>query len=963
MNKPVGALAKFSLPFGLGGPEIGFNNKFLAGALDKTGAALAASGPGRLVKAMFHPPSGGAYKVERQALNEGLHAAHKEAAPIAYQRAMEDQVAMNAVKSGFDKEFSGFHAPAGPGVNVAAPVPHKLAGQNIDETFNSILRHAMETAGKSRNYSKSFVKSVKHFTGETPSPELTQQAGDTIKRWAANKDAAVDHVISMGVKVQKLQDTDFANVATREASDPFLKATGRERTKASMFRENAFRSRRRPTAHVPTDVLETIAKNKERYTPVVEEDDVFEALAKYGSDDLSDAAQARADKFVEKLAAQRAVKNIIDDFGDYLGYSYQKGTEKVGGEIIAGKHVGFETVPKIITIDKQKHAAMLAKKAANAPEGVPLYHNNPREMHFKYQTGLDRVGTSAAHVHEYIANHLGTGDIPVGKAYKEIGLNHVKAKEYLAEITGMSMKEIDKAKISQDTLDAVKALSHPKATPELEKVIGGAYDEYIGQPFKANVTMPFPSHHMQNLGGGQMATVFGGPHMQGMDAVRYFQRLGKEMWSGSRFTPDTDPRMIQHLAHGVVKHDNPIGFGDVPLAKKDPFRGKPWDWREAAAEADQHMAEHPWYGENIPYLGKAIKGVHKVQRGVIHTGEKTAGAVEYYNRVPYANHLIEEAGYTPAQAAKEVERLQFDYSSATPLEKKYLKRIFPFYSYTKGVVPLTASTLAQHPGGALAQTIRAINDAQDQESVPPPNVRGQGAIPLPDKAGGVKSYLTGLGLPAAVAAPYLVPFADPGGAGLDLLAATSPLIKYPLEMATRQTFFQRGAEGGGRKLSDLNPTVAQFLANASGSEDPIMWAGGSRRATMAAEHLLANTPATKLLNVARTLSDPRKTALEKAINTLTPARITDVTPAQQEKLLQAASRALAESLGARTMDDSYFTAKHLAALEKRNPAQAADARALKQLWSEFKSKAKKVKGGEKNSKPKRANELLRSAGI
>ena len=70
-----------------------------------------------------------------------------------------------------------------------------------------------------------------------------------------------------------------------------------------------------------------------------------------------------------------------------------------------------------------------------------------------------------------------------------------------------------------------------------------------------------------------------------------------------------------------------------------------------------------------------------------------------------------EAGLNHTQAAASVKKYLFDYFDLTPFEKKYLRRAFLFYTFTRKNIPLMASSIVEHPRfllnyGRMAQTGR-----------------------------------------------------------------------------------------------------------------------------------------------------------------------------------------------------------------------------------------------------------------
>jgi hypothetical protein len=288
----------------------------------------------------------------------------------------------------------------------------------------------------------------------------------------------------------------------------------------------------------------------------------------------------------------------------------------------------------------------------------------------------------------------------------------------------------------------------------------------------------------------------------------------------------------------------------------------------------------------------------------MNLGGKAMNWVEYNNRVPLYLYYRKK-GYEPLQAALEVKKRQFDYQELTPAERTLFRRGFLFYSFTRKMAPLLAETLIQRPGGVLAQSIKQTGKAHDRQDRPVPGyIKETTAIPLGEDAEGNLRYLTGLGLPQEDVLAF-------GPSPLqELLSRTSPLIKAPIELATGQSMFQRG-----RPLDELDPSIGRTIANVK------ELAGGEPVKTRAkpfihqgVEFLAANSPASRLLSTARTLSDPRKGLLGKAVNLATGARITDVSPAAQDAEMGLRAAEILKTLGARSFTKTYVPEDEKAAL-------------------------------------------------
>lgn len=288
-------------------------------------------------------------------------------------------------------------------------------------------------------------------------------------------------------------------------------------------------------------------------------------------------------------------------------------------------------------------------------------------------------------------------------------------------------------------------------------------------------------------------------------------------------------------------------------------------------------------------------------------------------------------GVAPQEAANRVKAALVDYDPKrlTTFEREGLKRMFPFFSFTKGAVPAAIRSLAEKPGGKLAQTIRGLGQGRDDSTLVPDYVAETSSFRIPEGTpligGGPGSdprFVTGLGLMFEDMLGFMG-----SGAGLETLSRTNPLIKGPLEYTVGESFFQKGPEGG-RELSDMDPTIGRLLANLGGMEEPV-------KLPLWLEQLSANLPTSRLVSTARTLTDPRKriegTVLPGAaagVNLLTGIRLNDVSPRTSDAILTERAAALMKDIGAKSFERTYF---HDDAIAKMKPEVRAKAVELEQL--------------------------------
>jgi len=185
-------------------------------------------------------------------------------------------------------------------------------------------------------------------------------------------------------------------------------------------------------------------------------------------------------------------------------------------------------------------------------------------------------------------------------------------------------------------------------------------------------------------------------------------------------------------------------------------------------------------------------------------GERMYDVVETLNRGGQYIALRRN-GFSPAEAWEKVKRAQFDYSEATSFERQYMKRLWPFYLWTRNNLPYQFQKLIDAPGGRTAQTLRAYQYATGESREYTPGwLRERMAIPV-DQQGADVTYLMGLGLP--IEDLNKLRFA-PGELGLSaaksayrMAAELHPFLRFPAEQAAGKQFYS------GRKLKYLEPVV------------------------------------------------------------------------------------------------------------------------------------------------------------
>ena len=355
-----------------------------------------------------------------------------------------------------------------------------------------------------------------------------------------------------------------------------------------------------------------------------------------------------------------------------------------------------------------------------------------------------------------------------------------------------------------------------------------------------------------------------------------------------------------------------------------------------------------------------FKGTARGVRGATESTYAPFAATQYANSFAEDQSRLADVmrlttqGYDPAVAADMMKTAKFRYDpgSFTPFEKNVMKRVVPFWAYTKQATADTIRELAGNPGGKLGQIIKATGAMSDTDNMMLPDyVKQTFAMPIPEgfplvgpEPGGEPRYLTGFGL-MHEQDPFGFLGAGARGVGLEALSRMNPLLKGPIEYAMGHSAFQRGPGGEPRSLEDQDPLVGRLLRNISDTatgqrtREPVTWPG-----SQGMESIIGNSPLSRLLSTIRTLTDPRKPLPAKLLNRLTGARLTDVTEASQQAMLQKALKNMMKGEGAKTFENVYFPNSTLATMSPEDQTNARRLQALIQMMAKRKrEEAKKRK--------------------
>lgn len=609
----------------------------------------------------------------------------------------------------------------------------------------------------------------------------------------------------------------------------------------------------------------------------------------------------------------------------------------------------------------------LPKKLTKQPQIV--YGKSPLEDAAAYLENMTKLRvTQQAVQHTLLNNIVKQGDefagatVPLFDALERAGYNADAAIAHMADVIGKpnALETLMDAHVPKETFDAVTAIGSKMQGSQRWMGMLGLWWDKLTSVYKENLTVPFPAFSVRNIASGQVMNTMSG-HIETMgDFAKYYEKvmvakdIKKSYWDiqkaaksaaedarlqslediGSMADVDAIrsipastkaapklPGQYQEIIDELHIHDvykygyNPADvehFSQINMDVVPPsLMGSP---RDAFNKAKETVASKPWQLENAT-LSKAVDKARVAHETVLELGRRASAEGEWYNRVPMYLYLRDK-GFSAAEAAREVRKLHVDYSDLTQFEKQAMRRLIPFYTFSRKMAEQTTRQIMERQGGAplfsVAGSIKAIEALRNPGELVPDYVAETASIPLGEDSKGNKNFITGFGL--AFEDP--VSFLGKGlrGAGLELLSRTHPILKAPLEYSTGELFFQAGPEGG-RNLSDADPLLGRLMANVTGREDAV-------KLPQLVEIAASNSPLSRYLSTARQITDPRKSIFTKASNLTSGVRVSTVSPAASDAVLRENVNTMLREMGSREFVRSYIPDRIKESMSKDELASA-----------------------------------------
>jgi hypothetical protein len=157
-------------------------------------------------------------------------------------------------------------------------------------------------------------------------------------------------------------------------------------------------------------------------------------------------------------------------------------------------------------------------------------------------------------------------------------------------------------------------------------------------------------------------------------------------------------------------------------------------------------------------------------------------SAENWGRLTHLNYRMDHLGEDMATAAEKVKLAHFDYEDLTPFEQKVMKKVFPFYTWTRKNIPYQVRQILAEPGRYSAFP-KMVQEAQfaagNPNDIVPDYVEEGFGFPI----GGHNYYMPQFGV------SDLQALQGPGQAFDRVKGMLGPQFKIPIEAALNKSLF------------------------------------------------------------------------------------------------------------------------------------------------------------------------------
>lgn len=536
-----------------------------------------------------------------------------------------------------------------------------------------------------------------------------------------------------------------------------------------------------------------------------------------------------------------------------------------------------------------------------------LFGNHPLADFTHGQLAHERAQNGARAIHELLATNVvpaGADTVSLREALKAVQLDHevldqagqvtAGGTKYLADLlkkkdpskwATVGTNDLDKLHVPRSVIEDANRFTGAPASPEAMNALVKLWDSATNLT-KAGQTSLWPGFHTRNMVTGLWQNIVSGardPNYHKLNPMGYVRPYldavalrnngvipkAADIYKGIH--PNiTDAEATRLLAEEMFQHSARINahgtqaaeaIGKSTLGNPVPIH-LPGTGHEkplldvinpaVASRETQKLGTGKYGGVGVRGVGDATETTLLPVR----MGQELGAAGDDLNRISsYIAHR--RGGVEAAEASARSRAAHYDYSKLTDFERNVMRRIIPFYSWSRQNVPYQIAELAARPGGVTGSAVKGLDSLRATGGFVPENVSEGMAIPLGQEEDGKARFATHFGLPIEDAFSFLGTGGNPiQRSGEKLLGMANPLIKMPAEVIAGKQMYS------GRHLEDLYSPTGNILL----------------------DQAVMNSPLSRAATTARQAADPRKSWGDFLANFIGPAKFTDVDTVKAREL-------------------------------------------------------------------------------
>lgn len=247
----------------------------------------------------------------------------------------------------------------------------------------------------------------------------------------------------------------------------------------------------------------------------------------------------------------------------------------------------------------------------------------------------------------------------------------------------------------------------------------------------------------------------------------------------------------------------------LEAAKKNGVIGSGWYGKDIQSVINSEVSSKAKnFFDNI----KSGKGLDPFSREniLMKTNKAVGQAIEDNARLAHFIDMVEK-GFSFEDAGRSVKKYLFDYNDLTWTEKNILKRLAPFYTWTRKNIPLQIENLIVQPAkySLLPKAIEQIENktaSPSTEKYMSSYLRDNIPVKIrKNKEGNYEYFMLGNWLPSAAAIDFLSqPFEN-------ILNMATPLIKTPIELWANKSLFFKNTLGEASNIEYYYKQPTEFV--------------------------------------------------------------------------------------------------------------------------------------------------------